>query len=123
MKEFSLANGCLIVPADWIVVNEEQAQDSRYAAVLEYWGNSECQIPYFICLYDEKKGNNDFSEQQKKDFYAKCIEKYPEVKTALDESNVNQPLSNSDRGEKKDSVFFVFLMQMIAHLIRHHMVQ
>lgn len=55
MKEFSLANGCLIVPADWIVVNEEQAQDSRYAAVLEYWGNSECQIPYFICLYDEKK--------------------------------------------------------------------
>lgn len=107
MKEFSLANGCLIVPADWIVVNEEQAQDSRYAAVLEYWGNSECQIPYFICLYDEKKGNNDFSEQQKKDFYAKCIEKYPEVKTALDESNVNQPLSNSDREKKGFGIFCI----------------
>lgn len=107
MKEFSLANGCLTVPADWILVNEEQAQNSRYAAVLEYWGDSKYKIPHFIYLYDEKKGNNDFSEQQKKDFYAKCIEKYPELKTVLEELSVNQPFSNSDRVKKRFGIFCI----------------
>lgn len=107
MKEFFLANGCLTVPADWILVNEEQAQNSRYAAVLEYWGDSKYKIPHFIYLYDEKKGNNDFSEQQKKDFYAKCIEKYPELKTVLEELSVNQPFSNSDRVKKRFGIFCI----------------
>lgn len=95
MKNIPLADGYLVIPADWVMVNEEQARNSHYAAVLECAGSIESKIPHFIYFY-ERANACDFSSSQEKDFYDKCIEKCPEFKAVLDESNSNHLVQNPD---------------------------
>lgn len=95
MKKIALADGYLVIPKDWIVANEEQAQYSHNAVVIECQGDRDAPIPHFIYLFDGKSAN-DLSDRQEKDFYSKCIEKWPGFRAILAESNANQPIQDPD---------------------------
>lgn len=100
MKNIPLADGYLVIPADWVIVNEEQARNSHYAAVLECAGSIESKIPHFIIphfiyLFDGVD-THDFSSSKEKDFYTKCLEKCPEFKVVMDESKSDRLIHNPD---------------------------
>lgn len=95
MKKISLADGYLVIPEDWIVTNEEQAQYCHNAVVIECRGDIDAPVPHFIYLFDGKNVN-DLSDHQEKDFYAKCIEKWPKFRSVLAESNANQLIRDPD---------------------------
>lgn len=95
MQNIPLKDGHLIVPDNWIAVNKELAQNSRYAAILECVGEAGSKIPHFIYLFDGVD-THDFSSSKEKDFYTKCIEKCPEFKAVLEESESFSLAQNSD---------------------------
>ena len=53
------------------------------------------KIPHFIYLFDGVD-THDFSSSKEKDFYTKCLEKCPEFKAVLEESESFSLAQNSD---------------------------
>lgn len=75
MKKIEIADGYLIIPADWIVVNQEQAKYCRYAAVLECKNSDRYNVPHFI-YFNNCKYANQYTESLEKDFYKLCEKKW-----------------------------------------------
>ena len=93
MKEIMLADGRLVIPKDWVLTNEEQASHCHNAVVIECRGGSQYHVPHFIYFFDGKSAN-DLTEQQEKEFYEKCIEKFPDFKEILRLSDENKLISD-----------------------------
>lgn len=62
MTKIRLQNGYLIIPKDWIVVNENAAENSRYAFVMECRNHIKYGVPHFIYLSNEKNYSNDMEK-------------------------------------------------------------
>lgn len=89
MKKIKLADGYLIIPADWIVVNPEQAENCRYAAVLECRNSTKYGVPHFIYFNNYQYGNQ-FTDTMEENFYSLCRKAWPKFAEIEELSNKNQ---------------------------------
>lgn len=64
MKTISIKNGSVIYPANWIVVNADQATQCEYAGVVECRNAERYGIPHFLFFTNEKYAK-DYSQQEK----------------------------------------------------------
>ena len=71
MKKIKLSDGYLIIPKDWIVVNPEQSENCRYAAVLECRNSEKYGVPRFIYL-NNYRYENEFTDSMEEHFYELC---------------------------------------------------
>lgn len=81
MKKVKLEDGYLIIPTDWIVVNPEQAENCRYAAVLECRNYERYGVPHFIYLHNDRI-RNEFTDSMEEEFCELCRkawDKFPEI--------------------------------------------
>lgn len=95
MKKIKLADGYLIIPADWIVVNPENASNCRYAAVLECRNSAKYGVPHFIYLNNFQYGR-DFTDSMEEDFYRKCTKAWDRFSEIKELSDKNQLVSDPD---------------------------
>jgi hypothetical protein len=95
MKKVKLADGYLIVPNDWIVVNPERAETCRYAAVLECRNSAKYDIPHFIYLNNYKRGNQ-YTNDMKEQFYSLCRKIWPRFSEIEELNKKNQPVPDPD---------------------------
>ena len=89
MKKIEIADGYLIIPSDWIVVNPEQAKSCRYAAVLECKNSERYNVPHFI-YFNNYKYANEYTESLEKDFYKLCEKNWDRFSDIEKLSNDNQ---------------------------------
>lgn len=89
MKTVKLADGYLVIPSDWIVVNPEYAENYRYAAVIECRNSEKYGIPHFIYL-TEHKYPKDYDEYMERDFYERCRKEWPRFTEIEELSKKNQ---------------------------------
>lgn len=89
MKKIELADGYLIIPADWIVVNPESAKDCLYAAVIECRNSAKYGVPHFIYLTNTQYLGDD-SEAMENDFYDLCRKAWPKFAEIEELSKKNQ---------------------------------
>ena len=90
MKKVKIANGYLIIPSDWIVVNSEQAENCRYAAVLECRNSAKYGVPHFIYFNNYRYGN-EFTDSMKENFYMLCRKAWPNF-SVIEELNKKNKL-------------------------------
>ena len=90
MKTIKLTDGYLIIPKDWIVVNPEQAEDCRYAAVLECRNSAKYGVPHFIYLNNFRYGN-EYTDMMEENFYELCRKAWPKF-TEIEELNKKNQL-------------------------------
>lgn len=99
MKKIKLADGYLIIPSDWIVVNPEQAENCHYAAVLECMHSDQYGVPHFIYLNNYKYGN-EFTDSMKEDFFSLCCKEWPRFKEIEEINEKNQLIPDpNNKGE------------------------
>lgn len=91
MKKIKLADGYLIIPCDWIVVNPEQAEKCRYAAVLECRNSAKYGVPHFIYL-NNIKYPKDYTDEMENIFYSLCRKAWPKFTEIEELSEKNQLL-------------------------------
>lgn len=95
MTKIMLFDGYLIIPKEWIVVNPEQAKNSRYAIVLECRNSEKYSVPHFIYLTNspyEKQYTNSFKEN----FYSLCRNAWPKFSKIEELNKKNQLISDPD---------------------------
>lgn len=76
MQKVKLADGYLLVPEDWIVLNPEHAESCHHAAVLECKNSAKYGIPHFIYL-NNYQYENQYPDEMVSDFYARCRKTWP----------------------------------------------
>ena len=89
MKKIKLADGYLIIPSDWIIVNPEKAEDSRYAAVLECRNSVKYGIPHFIYFNNERYVSG-YTERMRDEFFSLCKKAWPKFEEIQMLSEANQ---------------------------------
>ena len=76
------------IPADWIVLNENDAEEYTDAFVLECSNTRFYGLPHFLMFYDSRAYNmNDkssYSKDFEKMFYQRVLKVYPEFQIVLD---------------------------------------
>lgn len=58
MKKIAMKDGYLIIPKEWIVLNEEDAMYCRYAGVVECRNSAKYGIPHFVFFTHAKYGRD-----------------------------------------------------------------
>ena len=58
MRKIAMEDGYLIIPKDWIVVNEDAAPNCRYAGVVECRNHIKYGIPHFVFFTNAKYGKD-----------------------------------------------------------------
>lgn len=95
MKKIKLEDGYLIIPSDWIVLNPEQAENCRYAAVLECRNSAKYGVPHFI-YFNNYQYENQFTDTMEEDFYSLCRKAWPKFIEIQELSNKNQLVPDPD---------------------------
>lgn len=95
MKKVKLADGYLIIPSNWIVVNPERAESCRYAAVLECRNSAKYEVPHFIYLNNYKYGS-EYTNDMKEQFYSLCRKTWPRFSEIEELNKKNQPVPDPD---------------------------
>jgi hypothetical protein len=90
MKKIKLADGYLIIPSDWIVVNPEQAENCRYAAVIECRNSEKYGVPHFIYFNNYQYGNQ-YTDSMEEHFYSLCRKAWSRF-TEIEELNMKNKL-------------------------------
>lgn len=81
LRIIDIKDGYVIIPNDWIIVNEELAKNSRYVGVIEVRNGAKYNMPHFV--YFSEKPINRMS-QEEDDYIDKiCIRLYPDYAKAL----------------------------------------
>ena len=89
MKKIKLADGYLIIPKDWIVVNPEMAENCRYAAVIECRNSVKYGVPHFIYLNNHRYAN-EFTDSMEENFYLLCRKAWPKFSEIEELSKKNK---------------------------------
>ena len=58
MRKIAIKDGYLIIPKDWIVVNEDDAEFCRYAGVVECRNHVKYGIPHFVFFTNHEYGKD-----------------------------------------------------------------
>ena len=95
MKKIKLADGYLIIPNDWIVVNPEQAENCRYAAVLECRNSTKYGVPHFI-YFNNCRYVNEFTDSMEENFYQLCKKAWPKFSEIKELSDKNRLVPDPD---------------------------
>ena len=75
-KQVALKTGVVVVPEDFIIIEESRTDNSDYAGVI---AERQGSIPHFVVLSD--KPINKISALEEEAIYEKCGELYPEIKS------------------------------------------
>lgn len=98
MKKIKLKGGYLIIPSDWIVLNEEEASMYEYAGVVEVRRNAEFNdVPHFV-FFNEYKRARDYNDVLKDKVNALCSKAYPRYKEIMEKQVVLQHDPNNPGG-------------------------
>ena len=89
MKKIRLLDGYLIIPNDWIVLNPERAEHSRYAAVLEARNYVKFGVPHFV-YFNNFQYAGDYTDHMKNDFMRLCRKAWDGFANIEALSNKNQ---------------------------------
>lgn len=74
-KQVALKTGVVVVPEDFIIIEESRTDNSDYAGVI---AERQGSIPHFVVLSD--KPINKILALEEEVIYEKCGELYPEIK-------------------------------------------
>lgn len=81
MRKIAMKDGYLIIPKDWIVVNEEDAAHYRYAGVVECRNHVKYGIPHFVFFT-----NAEYPKDYDTDLINEmCCEAWPKFKDIIDQ--------------------------------------
>lgn len=83
MVHIRMADGYVTIPDDWIIVNPDDATDSRYVSVIEIRNAAQYDAPHFI--YFHKLENISSDEETK--IYKLCTQKWDKFSDILSLSN------------------------------------
>lgn len=89
MRKVRLLDGYLIIPSDWILVNEEEAANCRYAAVMECRNSAKHGVPHFI-YFNNFQYAREYTEDMEKRFLSLCEKAWPRFKEIRNLSDRNQ---------------------------------
>lgn len=89
LRKIKLYDGYLIIPSDWIVVNEEKAKNCRYACVLECRNSAKFGVPHFIYLNNTEHACN-YTDTMESEFYSLCRKAWPRFDEIRKLSDKNQ---------------------------------
>ena len=88
-KKLKISDGYLIVPKDWIIINPEDAERHKYAAVLECRNSFTYGIPHFVYLTDYRSADQ-YTREFEKIFIEKCRQIWPKFKEIEEMNRKNQ---------------------------------
>lgn len=89
MRKIKLADGYLIIPSDWIIVNPERAENCRYAAVLECRNSAKYGVPHFI-YFNNFRYACDYTDHMEAEFYSLCKKAWPKFSEIQELSEKNK---------------------------------
>lgn len=93
LKRIRLIDGTLMCPEDFVLLNENEAEESRFAIVIEV-ENSNFLVPHFV-FFSEKSTRNctvdDFSY-----ICQLCAQKWPKFQEIIDNEDYTQCLNESE---------------------------
>lgn len=81
MDKIDMANGYIIYPEDWIVLDYQKPEWCEYAGVVSIRNNHVYNVPIFLFFSDTKI--KDLSKDEEEAIYRKCIGKYPDFRKIL----------------------------------------
>ena len=79
MKKINIKDGYLVIPSDWIVLNEDVAGDCKYAGVVECRNHIKFDIPHFI-FFTNLSCERDYDIDK---INHKCCDLWPRFKDIL----------------------------------------
>ena len=82
MKKIKLKDGYLIIPSDWIVLNEDEGHLYSYAGVIECRNSEKYSIPHFVFLNEHKYGG-DYTNSLYEKIHQMCIDTWPDFKEII----------------------------------------
>ena len=82
MRKIEIKNGYLIIPADWIILNPEQAKYCMYAGVLECRNSARYGIPHFVFFSDTKYAC-DYDALLYEHIQEMCTKAWPDYKALV----------------------------------------
>lgn len=93
VKEIQIKNGYVTCPADWIILNPEEAENCNYAGVVECRRSEFYGIPHFLFFTDKlsKEYNNELYDKVQK----MCCEKWPQFADIIDKQV--EPVYDAER--------------------------
>lgn len=83
MVHIRMADGYVTVPDDWIIVNLDDATDSRFASVIEIRNAAQYDAPHFVYFHSQE----NISEKDEKEIYNLCENKWDKFTDVLKLSN------------------------------------
>ena len=99
MIKIKLADGYLLIPSDWIVVNPERAEVCRYAAVLECRNSLKYGVPHFI-YFNNFKHACDYTEHMEAEFFSLCRRAWPRFSEIQELSEKNKLVPDPNNNGK-----------------------
>ena len=91
MQKIPIANGVLLCPSDYIILNRIDADSCLYASVVEV-RNAKFGVPHFIYLSTKKIG--EYTDWEYKIIESYCVREWPRFKEILDDIVV--PIEDPD---------------------------
>lgn len=82
MRKIALKDGMLIIPKDWIVLNEEDAANCRFAGCVECRNSQKLGIPHF-CFFANHQYACDYDDQFIESINESCCKKWPQFQEIL----------------------------------------
>ncbi|GAA0106722.1 hypothetical protein UT300013_33460 [Paraclostridium sordellii] len=82
MKRIEIEDGYVIIPDDWIVLNENEAKDCRYVGVVEVKNGSDYDAPHFI--FFSRNPINELTDIDTDNIDKECCFKFPKYSEILE---------------------------------------
>lgn len=90
MKKIKLFDGYLVCPKDWIITNPEEAEQCRYATLLECRNSSTYGVPHFVYLTNSSNSTKTHTAEFRKTFFDKCRKIWPKFSEIEELNRKNQ---------------------------------
>ncbi len=97
MKRIELKDGHLVCPADWFILNPEQAHESLYAGVVECRNWEKFGIPHFV-FFSNRKYGSDYDDEFVEYINEMCVKSWPQFQEVVIEKQVNLIADPEKRG-------------------------
>lgn len=97
MRKVKLKDGYLIIPSNWIVLNEDEGNKYAYAGVVECRNSGLYNVPHFVFLNEYKYGC-DYNEELYEYVHSMCIKAWPSFEDIIKKQvkPIPNPLKHGD---------------------------
>lgn len=97
MVKIELKEGYLVCPADWILLNLEQAKNCHYAGVVECRNSEKYGIPHFV-FFSNRQYGTDYDDAFINDVNEMCVSAWPGFREKVLEKQVRPIPDPENRG-------------------------